>query len=591
MNLEELLKSNRPPKKDEITDEDLAILFMKYKGLLKQTERNKSFWAATHENIRIAYAKLDEVVEARTAKLRHEMTDRKKAEEELASSREFLNSVIERSPVSLWISNNEGTLIKMNQSCRELFGATDEEVVGKYNILKDNLIEEQGFIPLVENVFEKGEIARFTINYDLPRVEHVKISGAAHKILDVVISPIKDMHGKVTNAIVQHKDITERKRAEEALEKKQYYLEKAQEIGSVGTWELDILKNKLIWTDQNYRNFGVPIGSPLTYEIFLNCIHPDDRDYVNTEWMAAIKGKPYDIEHRIMVDGKVKWVREKADVTFDKEGKATRAIGFTQEITELKQAEQELRKYREHLEELVTQRTAQLEVANKELEAFSYSVSHDLRAPLRAICGFSNVFLEDYHNKLDDEEKRLLNIIRENAKNMGDLIDDLLVFSRLGRSFMKSSKTDMIQLAREVIKQHESFAPERKMEIIIGDLPPAFGDRAMIRQVFTNLISNAFKFTRTRDPAVIEIGSLVEGNFNIYFVRDNGVGFEMKYKGKLFGVFQRLHSSKEFEGTGVGLAIVKRIVDRHGGRVWAESEINNGSTFYFTMPAIEKEEL
>jgi len=157
--------------------------------------------------------------------MHEDITARKQAEEKLAASEEFLNNVIEQSPVSLWISDSEGTLIKLNQSCRELFGATDEETVGKYNLFKDNLIEEQGFIPLVENVFEKGKIARFTIDYDLPRVEHVKVNGATHRILDVIVSPIKDIHGKVTNAIVQHKDITEAKKAEEELRQHREHLE------------------------------------------------------------------------------------------------------------------------------------------------------------------------------------------------------------------------------------------------------------------------------------------------------------------------------------------------------------------------------
>lgn len=243
-----------------------------------------------------------------------------------------------------------------------------------------------------------------------------------------------------------------------------------------------------------------------------------------------------------------------------------------QRLEERKRAEKELIK-----------RTKQLEAANKELEAFSYSVSHDLRAPLRAIDGFSRVMLEDYSDKFDDEGKRYLKIIRDNTQKMGQLIEDLLALSRLGRKQMEISEIDMAKLAKEVYDELKITTPERTIQLDIKTLPPAHGDQSMIRQVFVNLISNAIKFTRPREKAVIEICGVTEGNENVYYVKDNGVGFDMQYVNKLFGVFQRLHSADEFEGTGVGLAIVQRIVHRHGGRVWAEGKVNEGATFYFTL--------
>ena len=231
------------------------------------------------------------------------------------------------------------------------------------------------------------------------------------------------------------------------------------------------------------------------------------------------------------------------------------------------------------------QHAVQLEAANKELEAFSYSVSHDLRAPLRAIDGFSRVLLEDYIDKLDDEGKRYLNIIGSNTKKMGQLIDDLLVFSHLGRQEIRTSGIDMGKLAKAVSEELKLAVPERKLKFTINTLIPAQGDQAMIRQVFTNLLSNAVKFTRPKDTATIEVGGSEEKIENLYYVKDNGVGFDMQYVNKLFGVFQRLHSTTEFEGTGVGLAIVQRIIHRHGGRVWAEGKVGEGATFYFSLPA------
>jgi light-regulated signal transduction histidine kinase (bacteriophytochrome) len=230
------------------------------------------------------------------------------------------------------------------------------------------------------------------------------------------------------------------------------------------------------------------------------------------------------------------------------------------------------------------QAKALLESVNKELEAFSYSVSHDLRAPLRAISGFSQAVIEDCAPRLDDEGRRYLGLIQQNAHRMGRLIDDLLTFSRLGRQQMTESKIDIETLAKSVFEELASQEHSRKIKFTIHPSPPVYGDNSMIRQVLVNLLSNAIKFTRTREEAFIEFGYLPELCDGAYYVKDNGVGFDMQYVGKLFGVFQRLHSAAEFEGTGVGLALVYRIITRHGGRVWAEGILNQGATLYFTLP-------
>ncbi|MFN7943863.1 MAG: PAS domain S-box protein [Blastocatellia bacterium] len=229
------------------------------------------------------------------------------------------------------------------------------------------------------------------------------------------------------------------------------------------------------------------------------------------------------------------------------------------------------------LEKRVAERTA-------ELEAFSYSVSHDLRTPLLTIDGFSRMLLEDYSNQLEAEGQRLLRTICSNSQNMGRLIDDLLAFSRLGRQEMRPSEIRMNELARAVWAELEATAPERKLQFNLHPLPTACGDQAMIRQVLVNLLANAIKFTSPREVAMIEVGAAAEDDHNVYYVKDNGVGFEMKYADKLFGVFQRLHSDSEFAGTGVGLAFVQRIIQRHGGRVWADGKVGEGATLYFALP-------
>lgn len=236
------------------------------------------------------------------------------------------------------------------------------------------------------------------------------------------------------------------------------------------------------------------------------------------------------------------------------------------------------------LNENLKKESEKLEDANKELEAFAYSVSHDLRVPLRAIDGFSRIVIEDYEDKVDDEGKRLLNIIRENTHKMGQLIDDILLLSRASRQEMKIMPIDMESLVRTIFNDLKPSIEDRNVQIEIKPLPPASGDRILLQQVLSNLITNSIKFTKNKDNAIIEIGSEEGKNENIYYVKDNGAGFNMKYANKLFGLFQRLHGSEEFEGTGVGLSIVQRVIRRHGGRVWGEGKVNEGATIYFTLP-------
>ncbi len=297
-------------------------------------------------------------------------------------------------------------------------------------------------------------------------------------------------------------------------------------------------------------------------------------DLTNTAIAVAVRGD-YSVRAPMTGDGEFVVLTGAFNQMLDRIHDGDRALRYTQE---------ELRCLNSELEERVQERTRKLAEANKELESFSYSVSHDLRAPLRAIDGFSRILLEDYATKLDADGKRVLDVIRSNTQNMGRLIDDLLAFSRLGRKQIEASPINMRDLADDVFQQLKFGLTDQKIQFKLAPLPATTGDPALIRQVFVNLLSNAAKYSKPRAETVIEVNARAENGDCIYYVKDNGVGFDMTYSQKLFGVFQRLHSVEEFEGTGVGLAIVQRIVHRHGGRVWAEGKVDEGATFYFSLP-------
>ncbi len=258
--------------------------------------------------------------------------------------------------------------------------------------------------------------------------------------------------------------------------------------------------------------------------------------------------------------------------------------GLEEEVLLRRNAEEEIRKLNEELEQRVASRTAELEQSNSQQESFSYSVSHDLRAPLRAIDGFSRILVDEYAHLLPSEAREYLERICSNAQRMANLIDDLLTFSRLGRQPLTKRTVESSVLVRDVLVEElrdEHFG--REIELVVGDLPPCDADPQLLRQVYLNLLSNAFKYTRKCDRARIEVGAMEQAGRNVYFVKDNGAGFDMRYMDKLFGVFQRLHDKHDFEGTGVGLAIVQNIISRHGGDIWAEAEVDKGATFFFTL--------
>ncbi|RZK26028.1 MAG: GHKL domain-containing protein, partial [Flavobacterium sp.] len=274
------------------------------------------------------------------------------------------------------------------------------------------------------------------------------------------------------------------------------------------------------------------------------------------------------------------------ELAFQNKEKEKRAKELILANKGLREAEDSIRKLNDELEQKVAERTSQLQFVNKELESFSYSVSHDLRAPIRAINGYTRIIVEDYSDKIDAEGSKVLQAIINNSKKMGELIDDLLAFSKLGRKEVSFAEINMLNLVRTVQEDLLFEAGDNVPKFKIAELHPAMGDQSLIKQVWVNLISNAIKYSKYKEHTTIEITARKTANCVIYKIKDQGAGFDMEYYDKIFGVFQRLHSQDEFEGTGIGLAIVQKIVTRHNGTVWAKSKLNEGTSFYFSLPNI-----
>lgn len=398
--------------------------------------------------------------------------------------------------------------------------------------------------------------------------------------VDTTIVPFLNEAGKPRQYVAIRTDITERKLAQEAQERLAAIVNSSDDA-IVGKTLGGIITD---WNPGAEALFGFTaaeaIGRPMTI------IFPPERIPEEQEILSRIS-RGESVKHyetvRLRKDGSRVDVSVTVSPILDHAGKIVGASKVARDITDRKRTEAEILKLNAELEARVAQRTGELEAANKELEAFSYSVSHDLRAPLRAVNGFAGIVLEDYGAQLPKEGRDYLERVRSGGKRMGELIDDLLTFARLSRQPLGRQPVDMGRLVKDVLTDLNAAVAGRTVETRVADLPPSQGDPALLKQVWINLLSNALKYSRGRTPAVVEVGSQPGNGEPVYFVRDNGVGFDMQYAGKLFGVFQRLHRAEEFEGTGVGLAIVQRVIHRHGGRVWAQSEPGKGATFYFNL--------
>jgi len=507
-----------------------------------------------------------------------DISERKRAEETLRESEEKYRAVIESSPVGIFIIK-DGLVQYVNPVMHEITGYTEQDVIGKHflNFVAKKYQEtEKDFY--ARRI--KGEI--FPTSYETGAI----IKNGTEIPVELTVSIFTLLGEKAELVFVR--DITERKEAERIL------LQNKQELDSIYNTVGDMVFQLQVEEGDRFRFNNVN----RTYENYtgLNASMVIGKlvSEIISEPLLSINIKKYHqaIKQKTIVRweetsqfpaGMLAYEASVAPV-FDMEGNCTHIVGSFHDITERKMVEDRIKKLNEELEDRVKTRTKQIEEVNKELEAFAYSVSHDLRAPLRAISGFTRILTEDYATKFDAEGQRVCGVIQDEAVRMGVLIDDLLSFSRLSRSSMQTSVINMKQLIQQVYSELIRQTKPKEIEFILNDLPEAEGDYNLLQQVWINLLSNAIKYTSKKEQPRIEVGYTTEASETIFYIKDNGAGFDMKYAGKLFGVFQRLHSQEEFDGTGVGLAIVQRIIFRHNGRVWAEGIIDQGATFYFSLP-------
>ncbi len=529
-----------------------------------------------------------------------DVTERRRALEGLRESEERFQAMANGIPQLAWMAEADGNIFWYNQRWYEYTGTTFEQMRG----WGWQSVHDPEVLPRVLEGWKRAIAAggRFEMEFPLRRGD-----GEFGTFLTRVV-PLRDAEGRVVRWFGTNTDISERKEAEtrlatlaeelsasrQELEEKALMLQLVLDSMGEGLVAADQEGRFIIWNDSAKKLLGQGAADvpPEQWSAHYRCyladgvtLHPVDR----LPLVRALHGESVQVEliirHKEQDEGI--FLEFSARPMRDGQGNLCGGVVAFRDITQQKKDELEIRKLNEELEERVVQRTAELATANHELEAFAYSVSHDLRAPLRHIGGFSKILIEDFGPTMAPEAVRHLERIEEGTRRMGMLVDELLNLARVGRHALKLQSTPLNALIEEVISLLQPEVQGRVVTWKVAELPAAECDPILMKQVFQNLIANALKFTRPREQAVIEIGAQPENGQTAIFVRDNGVGFNMKYSDKLFGVFQRLHRIEDFEGTGVGLATVQRIVHKHGGRVWAEAELDKGAAFFFTLEAVK----
>jgi PAS domain S-box-containing protein len=525
-----------------------------------------------------------------------DMTKRKLAEENLAIKESFQKAILDSAVTAIVATDLKGIVTLFNPEAERAFGYDSSEIVGKKTpaLWHDQeevrnqaraLSSELGCT--VTPGFEVFSTLATHGKKDAGEWTFVRKDGTRFLGL-LSLSTLIDHSGAVTGYLGLMRDITLLRRTEENLSLSEVRVRMAAAAGRIGVWDW-IMKDGALLLDSNFCTiYGIPYREGYTFNIseWKEWVHPEDLEEQLRLLLLMAQTQNPDFSHRQFriirqTDKAVRTIDASTAAIPGPDGTTIRLVGTNMDITDSLEQLERIKSLNGELK----QRAAELEISVKELDAFSYSVSHDLRAPLRAIDGFSKLLEEEYSANLNEEAHHYIEVVRGETKRMGRLIDDLLAFSRMGRARVEPITIDMQALANDVFRELMGQESGRTIHFTIGELPTARGTLPMIRQVWVNLLGNAIKFTKGKDPTEISVESMQdEKGETVYRIRDNGAGFDMRHVGKLFGVFQRLHSNEEFPGTGVGLALVQRIIHRHGGNVWGEGEVGKGAIFSFTLP-------
>ena len=510
--------------------------------------------------------------------LNSDITARKHAEEELAETTVLLERTQEITKTGGWEYDLATGNLTWTDEVYRIYGL--ERTAGPPDVA--NAIA--GYDPDSAAMIE-ASFARLVADgepYDL-ELGLVRADGERIWVRTVGRPVIED--GRVVRVGGHIADITERKRAEEQLADTTGLLERTQQISKTGGWEYDLATGKLTWTDEVYRIYGSERRyGPVEPERAISAFDPESAPIISEALERLVAdGEPSDLEvGLIRADGQRIWVRVVGEAVIEG-GRVVRVRGIIADVNDRRLAEEEIRTLNAELEQRVAARTTELERVNHELETFAYSVSHDLRAPLRAVDGFSKALLDDYAEKLGEDGRHYLERVRVGAVRMGTLIDEILKLSHLSRQRFEREPIDISALASEIVAELSSVEPDRHIEVEIEDGLAAEADRGLVQSVLQNLLGNAFKFTAKTERARVRFGAVEQNGVPVYLVADNGAGFDMAHANTLFRPFQRLHRESEFPGTGIGLATVVRAVHRHGGAIWAHGAVNQGATFHFTL--------